>query len=162
MRVMAYDPYVQVEAGSGVEQASLEALLADSDFVVPLAVPTPETENLIDARALARMKPTAFLVNASRGDLLDEAALEQALDAAHHRRRRARCRSRAGQLPPDDLARRSDVIATPHIGGVTPEAPSPSGDGDRAAGAEILLRGEIPPGAVNPRSATRLERFRRR
>ena len=106
----------------GVEQVSFEDLLTTADIVVPLVVATPETTNLIDAAALARMKPTAFLINVSRGEVVDEAALEQALD----RRAIAGAALDVGldafRMPPPRLAARDDVLATPHIGGVTPEA----------------------------------------
>ncbi|HET9651014.1 MAG TPA: NAD(P)-dependent oxidoreductase, partial [Usitatibacter sp.] len=77
MRVLVNDPYQKVE------QVSLDALLAESDYVVPLAVATAETENLINAGALAKMKRGAFLINVSRGNLVDEQALEAALDSGH-------------------------------------------------------------------------------
>ena len=76
MRVLVTDPYAESR-----EQVSLDQLLEQSDFVVPLAVATAETENLIDAKALATMKTGAYLVNVSRGNLVDEAALEAALDS---------------------------------------------------------------------------------
>ena len=53
--------------------------MTEADFVVCLAPAIPETENLIDASAFARMKPGAFFINVSRGDLVDEVALENAL-----------------------------------------------------------------------------------
>ena len=96
--------------------------LAAADFVVPLAVATPETENLIDAAALARMKPTAWLINASRGNLIDEAALAQALDAQRIAGAAMDVGRAPDQMPSPGLAARPDVIATPHIGGLTPEA----------------------------------------
>src|SRR5580765_8426675 len=74
MRVLVNDPYVK-----GIEQVSLDELFAQSDFVVPLAVATAETENLINERTLKQMKRGAYLVNVSRGNLVDEAALEAAL-----------------------------------------------------------------------------------
>ncbi|HEY5899246.1 MAG TPA: NAD(P)-dependent oxidoreductase, partial [Burkholderiales bacterium] len=61
MRVLVNDPY------QNVDQVRLDELLAQSDFVVPLAVATPETENLINAAALAKMKRGAYLINVSRG-----------------------------------------------------------------------------------------------
>ena len=80
MRVLVNDPYVQVDPEAGVEQVSFDDLLKTADIVVPLVAATPSTTNLIDAAALARMKPSAFLINVSRGEVVDEAALEQALD----------------------------------------------------------------------------------
>ncbi|MGH8765364.1 MAG: NAD(P)-dependent oxidoreductase, partial [Burkholderiales bacterium] len=90
MRVLISDPY-----SSEVKTVSLENLLAESDFVVPLAVATPETENLIGEKALSLMKKDAFLINASRGNLVDEAALTRALDAG----RIAGCAMDVGRAP---------------------------------------------------------------
>jgi D-3-phosphoglycerate dehydrogenase len=74
VEVLVSDPYVDA-VDDGFEQADLDDLLARSDVVVPLAASTPETEQLIDADALARMRPGAVLVNVSRGELLDEDAV---------------------------------------------------------------------------------------
>lgn len=82
-RFLAYDPFLTPEqaAASGVELVSLETLLEQSDVVTLHTPLTEEARHLIDARALARMKPTACLVNASRGPIVDEAALCEALSA---------------------------------------------------------------------------------
>jgi D-3-phosphoglycerate dehydrogenase / 2-oxoglutarate reductase len=77
MRVLAYDPYV--ETSDLAELVSLEDLLRQSDFVSLHPVLTPETFHLIDAPRLALMKPTAFLINTSRGGVIDEPALIEAL-----------------------------------------------------------------------------------
>ena len=82
LRVLAYDPYVNpfVVRQAGATPADLETVLAASD-VVSIHVPlTPQTRHLLDRQRLARMKPGAFLVNTSRGGIVDEAALRQALD----------------------------------------------------------------------------------
>jgi D-3-phosphoglycerate dehydrogenase len=79
MSVVAFDPYKKI-ADAGVRQASFEDVLAHADFVTCLAVATAETENLMNEKAFARMKPGAFFLNLSRGNLVDEAALEKALD----------------------------------------------------------------------------------
>ena len=158
MRVLVHDPYKPVSPP--LAQSGLAALLAESDFVVPLAVASEETENLIDAAALARMKPTAWLVNASRGNLVDEAALEAALDA----RRIAGAALDVGrapdQMPSPHLARRADVIASPHVAGLTPEAIEHQAL-ETARQAAALIRGELPPGAVNADKATKLARLKR-
>lgn len=77
MRVLAYDPYVQTS--DVAELVSLETVLKQSDFVSLHPVLTPETFHLINAERLALMKPTAFLINTSRGGVIDEPALIAAL-----------------------------------------------------------------------------------
>ena len=101
MSVLVSDPYKKV-AEPGVAQVAFEDLLARADFVVCLAIANEATENLMNAAAFARMRPSAFFINLSRGNLVDEAALARALDDKAHRRRRARCRPRAG---PEAVAR---------------------------------------------------------
>jgi D-3-phosphoglycerate dehydrogenase len=143
MRVLVHDPYVK-----DIEQVSLEALLRESDFVVPLAVATAETENLIGREALAKMKSGAYLINVSRGNLVDEAALEAALDSG----RLAGCAIDVGrasdQMPTPRLAARTDVIATPHTAGLTVPAIEHQSMETVAQAAEIV-RGRVPKGAVN-------------
>jgi len=157
MRVLVHDPYKKVEPP--LVAASRDQVLAEADFVVPLAVATVETENLIDAAALARMKRTAWLINASRGNLVDEVALEKALDE----RRIAGAAMDVGRAPDQKpslhLARRPDVIATPHIAGLTPEAIEHQAV-ETARQAAALIRGEVPKGAVNADKATRLARLK--
>jgi len=77
MRVLAYDPYVQTS--DLAEMVSLEDVLRQSDFVSLHPVLTPATHHLIDAPRLALMKPTAYLINTSRGGVIDEPALITAL-----------------------------------------------------------------------------------
>ena len=149
MRVLVNDPYVK-----DVEQVSLDVLLSQADYVVPLAVATEETENLMNAAAFARMKKGAFLVNVSRGNLVDEAALEAALDSG----RLAGCAMDVGraadQMPTPRLAARPDVIATPHAAGLT--APAIEHQSlETAAQAGEIVQGRAPKGAVNAEHWTR-------
>ena len=143
MRVLVNDPYV-----SGTETVSLEKLLSESDYVVPLAVASAETENLMNAAAFAKMKKGAYFINVSRGNLVDEAALEAALDSG----RLAGCAMDVGrapdQMPTPRLAARADVIATPHAAGLTLPAIEHQSLETVAQAAEIL-RGRAPKGAVN-------------
>ena len=155
MRVLITDPYVQASPEDGVEQVSFEELLATADFVVPLAVATAETKNLIDAKALARMKPTAFLINVSRGEIVDEAALKDALDRRIIAGAALDVGLAPGRLPQPWLASRADVIATPHVGGVTPEAVRHQAM-ETVRQVAALRCGKIPKGAINPDAATRL------
>ena len=154
MRVLVNDPFVR-----DVEQVSLEVLLSQSDFVVPLAVATAETENLMDAAAFSKMKHGAFFINVSRGNLVDEAALEAALDSG----RLAGCAMDVGrapdQMPTPRLAARRDVIATPHSAGLTLPAIEHQSLETVAQAAEIVQK-RIPKGAVNAEHWTRRELLR--
>jgi D-3-phosphoglycerate dehydrogenase len=145
MRVLITDPYAQVE---GFEKVSFDKLLSEADFVVPLAVATAETENLMDAAAFARMKKGAFFINVSRGNLVDEAALEKALDSGHL----GGCAMDVGrapdQMPTPRFAARPDVIATPHSAGLTQPAIEHQSLETVAQAAEIA-KGRAPKGAVN-------------
>ena len=82
MQPIYYDPYVTQEevAFTGALSVGLDELLEHSDFVTIHCILTPETRGLIDAAALRRMKVTANLIDVSRGAIIDEAALVQALD----------------------------------------------------------------------------------
>lgn len=155
MRVVVSDPFAQaVEAPATL--LPLEQLLPQADHVVCLAPANAQTENLMDASRFAAMKPDAFFINASRGELVDEAALLQALDAG----RLAGCAMDVGrapdQMPSPALARHPLVLATPHIAGLTPEAAEHQSRETVAQLAE-LLAGRMPVGALNPAQATRLQ-----
>jgi len=81
IKVIAYDPFVpqEVMQQAGVEKADLDDLLQQADYISLHAPLTPLTAGIIDERALSLVKPTAILVNTSRGQLIDEAALYRAL-----------------------------------------------------------------------------------
>jgi len=151
MRVLVNDPYV-----GDIEQTPFDELLRESDYVVPLAVATAETENLMNAAAFAKMKKGAFFINVSRGNLVDEAALEAALDSGHL----AGCALDVGrapdQMPTPRLAARPDVIATPHVAGLTQPAIEHQAM-DTVAQAADIAKGRVPKGAVNAESWTRKE-----
>jgi D-3-phosphoglycerate dehydrogenase / 2-oxoglutarate reductase len=143
MRVLVNDPYV-----SDVETAPLDKLLAESDFVVPLAVATEETENLINKDSLAKMKKGAFLINVSRGNLVDEEAVEAALKSRHLGGVAMDVGRAPDQMPSLPLASRPDVIATPHIAGLTLPAIEHQSMETVAQAGEIA-KGRAPRGAVN-------------
>jgi D-3-phosphoglycerate dehydrogenase / 2-oxoglutarate reductase len=81
MRILAYDPYVTSDevAAHGVELTDLDVVLAEADFLTIHAPRTGDTEGLVNARALAKMKPTARVINVARGGIVDEAALAAAI-----------------------------------------------------------------------------------
>lgn len=154
MQVCVFDPHVLV-ATPGVRQVAMDELLAQSDFVVCLATATAETENLMNDAAFAAMRPSAYFINASRGNLVDEAALLRALDAGQI----AGCALDVGrapdQMPSPHVAAHPRVRATPHIGGLTPPAIEHQSL-ETAAQVATLVRGQIPTGAVNAAHARRL------
>jgi D-3-phosphoglycerate dehydrogenase len=123
MSVVVFDPYAEPDAAAalGVRLAPLDEVLASADFVSVHAPKTAETGNLLDARAFAKMKTGAFVVNCARGGIVVEKDLVAALDAGKVRG--------AGvdvfeKEPPADwtLAKHPKVIATPHLGAATGEA----------------------------------------
>jgi phosphoglycerate dehydrogenase-like enzyme len=81
LRLLAADPYAEdLElAYIGAKRVPLETLMAESDFVVVTALLNEETRHLVNAKQLARMKPTAYLINVARGPVVDEKALYEAL-----------------------------------------------------------------------------------
>jgi len=146
MQVLIADPYQQVMPP--LRKVELAALLGAADFVVCLVVANEATENLMDAAAFRAMRPDAFFLNLSRGNLVDEAALAEALDEGRIAGAAMDVGRAADQKPTLGLARRPDVIATPHIGGLTPQAAEHQAfDTVRQVGQ--LLRGEIPAETVN-------------
>ena len=154
MRVLVADPYAAVD-DPALHAVPFATLLAEADFVVCLALATAETENLMDSPAFARMKRGAFFINLSRGGLMDEAALRDALDAGHLGGAALDVGRAPDQKPALSLAGRPDVIATPHVGGLTPEAAEHQAF-DTVRQVEALAQGRIPEGAVNADHATRL------
>ncbi|MEK7436695.1 MAG: NAD(P)-dependent oxidoreductase [Pseudomonadota bacterium] len=158
MRVLVCDPYARMNHAALI-QLALPELLAQSDFVVCLAVANDATENLMNAQAFAQMKPGAFFINASRGNLVDDTALLQSLDSGHL----AGCALDVGrapdQMPAPALARHPKVIATPHVAGLTPESIEHQSLETVAQAAEIIKR-RVPKGAVNALHWTRKARLR--
>ncbi|MBR1245824.1 hydroxyacid dehydrogenase [Bradyrhizobium sp. AUGA SZCCT0169] len=153
MEVLVADPFASVSEPD-IRHLPLDDLLARSDFVVCLAVANEATENLIGQAALARMQPHAFFINLSRGNLVDEAALTAAL----HENRIAGAAMDVGraldQMPTPELAKLPNVIATPHIGGLTPPAIEYQSL-ETVRQVEKIIASEIPVGAVNAISWTR-------
>ncbi|WP_323120719.1 NAD(P)-dependent oxidoreductase [Burkholderia alba] len=152
MRVLIHDPY-QTPAPPE-EAVSFAALLEQADFVVCVAPATPQTERLMNADAFARMRPDAYFINASRGELVDDDALHAALV----RNRIAGAALDVGrdsdQRPALGLAALPQVIAAPHIGGLTPQASAYQAH-EAVRQTAAILRGDVPDGAANAASWTR-------
>jgi len=129
--------------------ASLEDLLAQSDFVVLACPLTPQTRYLINRESLSRMKPTAWLINVGRGPVVQEEALIEALRAKRIAGAMLDVYEHYRLEPGHALFSLDNVILTPHLAAVTQEARARAGV---AAADEMLhiLRGERPRNLVNP------------
>jgi D-3-phosphoglycerate dehydrogenase / 2-oxoglutarate reductase len=153
MRVLISDPHVSVQE-SNFCQVDLPTLLRDCDHVVCLAIANETTENLIDAEAFAQMKREAVFINVSRGNLVDEAALAAAITT----RRIAGAAIDVGrapdQMPTPVIAGLPNVIATPHIGGLTRPAIEAQAL-NTVEQVRSLVSGAVPEGAVNTATWTR-------
>jgi D-3-phosphoglycerate dehydrogenase len=125
MKVVAYDPYVSSEEtkGLGVEPFdSLTDMLSQSDAVT-LHVPlTEQTRGLMGVREFRSMKPSAWFINASRGGLVEEAALVDALDSDVIAGAGLDVFEAEPLDPESPLTRLSNVILTPHVAGLTIES----------------------------------------
>jgi D-3-phosphoglycerate dehydrogenase len=149
MNVLAYDPVVSTDRASqiGATLATLDEVLGRSDFV-SLHVPLIDsTRHLINAARLARMKPTAYLINAARGGIVDEAAL---LDALERKQIAGAALDVFEHEPPTNsaLIGHPNIITTPHLGASTREAQAHAGV-DVAEGVLTALAGGTPRYAVN-------------
>ncbi len=149
MHVLAFDPVVSFDRATqlGVEIVTLDDLLARSD-VVSLHVPLVDsTRNLFDATRIAQIKPGGYLINASRGGIVDEAALRAALDSGHLSG--AALDVYSSEPPTNhDLLNHPRLITTPHLGASTEEAQTLTGT-DVAEGVLAALAGGTPRYAVN-------------
>ncbi len=146
MRVMAFDPYVtdtRLQALQVQRASTLETLLASADILTVHTPLTAETRGLIGREALARLAPTALVVNLARGGIVDQDALVEALE-----------QGRIGgavldvyevePLPPDHALRRApNVILTPHLGASTVEAQRNVAVDACAAVRDALLHQEL-------------------
>jgi D-3-phosphoglycerate dehydrogenase len=123
MKVIAFDPFVTADKKPmGVELASFDDVLARSDFVT-LHVPlTSDTRNLIDAAAIARMKPGVRIINCARGGIVDEAALAEAVKSGHVAGAALDVFAEEPPPPGSELVALPQVVATPHLGAATGEA----------------------------------------
>src|SRR5207245_7574779 len=137
-----------VEQALGARPVPLDDLLHASD-VVSLHVPyTPATHHLVDAARLRLMKPSAFLINTTRGPVVDEAALVEALRAGVIAGAGLDVYEREPALAPG-LAELPNVVLAPHLGSATVEARTAMAD---LAAENLLaaLAGQPPPHPVNP------------
>ena len=133
MTLLGYDPFASAERckEAGIEPVELDELMARADFVSLHARLTAENRHLIDARRLALMKPTAYLINTSRAGLIDEAALVEALRAKKIAGAALDVYEHEPPQPDDPLLALDNVTLTPHMAG---------GSNDAFFNTPILLR----------------------
>ncbi len=150
MRILGYDPYIKKTTAKelGVEIRDLDTLLQESDIVTIHVPLTPETHHLISTRELQQMKPSAYLLNASRGDVINETALIEALrenklagvglDVFHQE-----------PVPANNpLIQNSNAILTPHCASNSIEALNTTSQ-IVAEQAIMILTGHVPSNLVN-------------
>ncbi|KIU44284.1 MULTISPECIES: NAD(P)-dependent oxidoreductase [Bradyrhizobium] len=153
MDVLVADPFVTID-DAAIEHLPLDDLLARADYVVCLAIATEVTENLIGQAALARMQRHAFFINLSRGNLVDEAALAAALRDNRIAGAAMDVGRALDQMPTPELAKLDNVIATPHVGGLTPQAIEHQSS-ETVRQVATIVAGKLPVGAVNAARWTR-------
>ena len=149
MDVIAHDPFIseQIASSLGIELVSIDDVCARADYLTLHVPATPETRHMIDARRLALCKPGVRIINTARGELIDEAALAEALERGHV--------GGAGldvfeTEPPVDgrLTKLPQVVATPHIAASTVEAQELVGT-ETAMNVRDFLRDGIIRSALN-------------
>jgi D-3-phosphoglycerate dehydrogenase / 2-oxoglutarate reductase len=123
MRVLGYDPFISEAAARemNVELVPFDNLLAESDFISLHTALNPATQNFINAANIEKMKKGARIINAARGELIDEAALAEALKSG---KLAGAALDVFAEEPPKNspLVGLPNVIATPHVAGATTEA----------------------------------------
>jgi len=127
MRVLAYDPFVKADSPALAETGALlcsqfEEALAQADFVTAHSPLTPETRQMFNARAFALMKRGAFFINTSRGGIVDEASLLDALQRSHLGGAALDVRETEPPRTQSGFEAMENVILTPHIGSFSTEA----------------------------------------
>lgn len=153
VRMVGHDPYVSDEhfASLGVERVPLETLLRESDVVTLHVILTKETRHMIDAAGLRLMKPTAIIINTSRGPAIDEPALIAALQAGRIAGA-AMDVFETEPLPADSPLRSMGdrVIITPHMAANNKDSGLKPGIVWGTNDVLHALRGEVPEHVFNP------------
>ena len=149
--LIGHDPFVSSEAARqlGVEPVPLDRLLRESDFVSLHAPVNDTTKGSLGAAELRAMKPTAYLINTARAALVDEAALQMALDERWIAGAALDVFHEEPIRPDHPLLRNERVIATPHIGGASSDQVRHQSE-VYAATLKRFLCGEPLPNLVNP------------
>lgn len=158
MRHLACDPYTTHEAVAdvGVDLVDMDTLLTESDFL-SISVPlNGETHHLVGEGELRKMKSTAYLINTSRGPVVDEAALIQALQQGWIRGAGIDVFEQEPVDPDNPILQMDNVIVSPHCLGHTDEYFKLAWSGKLRQAAQIL-QGEIPAAVVNTEVLERKE-----
>ncbi len=124
MKVIAYDPYASPDraAQKGIELVSLDELFARSDFITVHVPKTKETENIIDAKAISKMKDGVMVINCARGGIVDEKALAEACRSGKIRAAAVDVFTKEPPPPDNPLLGVENIVCTPHLGAATSEA----------------------------------------
>ena len=141
MKVIGYDPFLSVDNAWALSRSiqrsnSLEALLEQSDYVTIHIPLSDKTRNMIDESMLAKMKPSAALLNFSRAELCEGKAVAAALAAGKLRRY-------VVDFPTEDVLNAPGVIAIPHLGASTPESEDNCADMAAKQTRDYLMTGSI-------------------
>ena len=149
MRIVAFDPYISEERAKhmGVQLMTLDALLAQSDFITIHLPKNKETTDLLDAAALAKTKVGVRIVNAARGGIVNEDDLAEAIRNGHVHGAALDvfAKEPTTESPLFDLA---SVVVVPHLGASTAEAQDKAGV-TIAEQVQLALAGDFVPFAVN-------------
>jgi D-3-phosphoglycerate dehydrogenase len=151
MRVIAHDPYVsELEiSGAGAEPVGFSELLARSDYLSIHAPDNAETRHAIGAKAFAKMKPTAVVINTARGPIIDEVALIRALEDGVIAGAGLDVLEYEPPSPENPLFAMDNVLITPHVASASTRMRPET---RRRVGREVaqVLRGRWPMSCVNP------------
>jgi phosphoglycerate dehydrogenase-like enzyme len=167
MRFVAFDPYAKAEVAAqlGVRLVDIDDLFRQSDILCVNCPLTPETRAIVNAVRLAQMKPTAYLINTSRGGTVDQKALTETLAARRIAGAGLDVFEHEPPDPDDPIFRLDNVILTPHALCWTDELYAGCGR-DAVQSVLDLLSGKEPAHIVNPQAAathawrSKLESFR--
>jgi D-3-phosphoglycerate dehydrogenase len=153
MRIIAYDPYVLegVMLSHSVEPVDFDTLLRDSDILSINASLSDETRNIIDKNALSKMKPTSYLINTARGEIIDHSALIDALQKGIIAGAGLDATSEEPLSIGNPLLDMPNVILSAHSGWYSTTSDSASGYWQKAMVQVIMaLKGQWPTYGLNP------------
>ncbi|MGH6720022.1 MAG: NAD(P)-dependent oxidoreductase, partial [Alphaproteobacteria bacterium] len=150
MTFIAHDPYAdpKLAAEFGVELVDLTSVFRRSDFLAVNCPLAPETRHIVNAERLALMKPTAFLINTSRGPTVDQAALTRALQERRIAGAGLDVLDPEPPDPDDPILKLDNVILAPHALCWTDQCFAGTGASDVRAVLEVM-RGRVPANVVN-------------